>query len=142
MINPNMNPIDGAIAALSMNPPGFVKSQIKANIIKNTRKAITVKVKADRKTAWTPELVVSRMHEDTDADVFVLFGLLDIGDAELLEIARGALVMIGISCPEVVSSIPAPANTATLKLATEQKSPGLLAQFVGWIKNMFWSVKK
>lgn len=102
------NPIEAAITVLSMNPPGFIKSKIKNNLIYNTRKAITIKAKADRSVVWTPELVLSRMHEDTDADVFLLFELAGIDEANLLEIAREALESIGIKCPSPLAEFLKP----------------------------------
>jgi hypothetical protein len=137
---PNLNPIDAAIYTLSNNPPKFAKNLIKKNLIQNTRKAITIKVKADRKTAWTPELVVSRMHKDTDADVFVLFGLVGIGEAELLEIARGALEMLGFKCPPREARVVAVGAVAPE--VPKGKEPGFITQCLGWVKNIFWSVKK
>jgi hypothetical protein len=129
---PNINPISAAIHILSTNPPGPIKNTIKNNLIKNTRKAIAIKARADSKTAWTPELVLRRMHKDTDADVFLAFELAGIDEAKLLEIARESLEGIGIKCPLplVVAEVP------------KVKQAGLRASLWHWIRDIFWSVKK
>lgn len=131
----NMSAEEATIAVLSRNPSGSVKAIIKAQLIRGTRKAIANKARADSKTAWTPELVLKRMHKDSDPKVFLCYELAGIDEAKLLEIARQSLESIGIKCPSVIAVGP-------VRGAPEAPKQGKKPVLWGWIKNIFWSVKK
>lgn len=94
-------------------------------MVSGLRKQIAVKAKRDATTLWTPQLVVRRIHRDSDPKLLVAFELAGIKEAELLAVARAALEDIGIRCPVDV----------TLEGA---KPPGILASAWLSIKEFFW----
>lgn len=149
----NISAEDATILVLSHNPSGPIKAMIKAQLIRGTRNQIMIKARAEKNTAWTPELVIRRMHKDSDPKIFVCYELAGIDEAKLLEIARQALQNTGIKCPGVVSTTlimptrggPKDASgvTVTLGLAATAGAPaakksGILTWIRTWIKNIFW----